>query len=174
MFSGGLGEICNDATLILRQMSRLQDRNWPDSVAWKNKAALKEATSDTVQFAETMLKATTQGNDTELTKIIRRGATSILEHVTDGSAKQPGYELDLSGAGDAFVELATKIEALLLDLLLTKEEALNALGQEEALSRMMGQMSLARAPATVAPVPLSHPASVEYPRKFLWLRGSRS
>ena len=48
----------------------------------------------------------------------------------------------LSGAGDAFLELATNIETLLSDLLLRKEEALNALGQEDVLSNMMGKMNL--------------------------------
>lgn len=145
MLSGGLSEICNDVTLILSQMSRLQHRGWPDSVAWKNEAALKKAASDTVQFSESLLKAVKQDNGTELAKTIRRGAKSILEHVTGGSAKQPEYEIDLSGAGDAFLTLATEIETLLWDLLLKKEKALNALGQEEVLSSMMGQMNLSRA-----------------------------
>ena len=145
MLSSGLSEICNNATLILSQMSRLQHRGWPDSVAWKNEAALKEAASDTIQFVETLFKAAKKGNDTELAKIVRKGAGSILDHVAGGSEKQPGYELDLSGAGDGFLELATEIETLLLDLLLKKEEALNALGQEEVLSGMMGQMNLSRA-----------------------------
>jgi hypothetical protein len=124
-------------------MSRLRRRGWPDSVAWRNEAALTEAATDTLQFAENLLKAAKQANDTQLAKIIWRGARSILERVTVGSGKQPEHELDLSGAGDAFLELATNIETLLSDLLLGKDVALDALGQEEILSSMMGKMNLA-------------------------------
>ena len=124
-------------------MSRLQHRGWPDFVAWRNEAALKQAAIDTLQLAENLLKAAKQGNDTQLAKIIRQGARSSLKRVTVGSGNRPEYELDLSGAGDAFLELATNIETLLSDLLLGKEVTLNALGQEEALWSMMGKMNLA-------------------------------
>ncbi|KAF2677932.1 hypothetical protein K458DRAFT_446679 [Lentithecium fluviatile CBS 122367] len=143
LLSSSLSGICNDTTLILHQMSRLQHRGWPDSVTRKNEAILKEAATDTLQFTENLLRAVKQGNDTRLAKIIRRGAKSILQRVTVRSGKLSEYELDLSGAGDAFLELAMNIETLLSDLLLGKEEALSALGQEEVLSSMMGKMNLA-------------------------------
>jgi hypothetical protein len=101
---------------------------------------MKTAT-DTLQFAENLRKAAKQGSD--LAKIIRRGARSILEHVTVESDNRPEYEIDLSGAGEAFLELATNIETLLSDLLLEKKKKLNALGQEEVLSSLMGKVSLA-------------------------------
>jgi len=141
LLSSGLSEICNDTTLILHQMSRLRYRGWPDSVAWKNNAALMKTATDTLQFAENLRKAAKQGSD--LAKIIRRGARSILEHVTVESDNRPEYEIDLSGAGEAFLELATNIETLLSDLLLEKKKKLNALGQEEVLSSLMGKVSLA-------------------------------
>jgi hypothetical protein len=123
-------------------MSRLRNRGWPDSVAWRNEAALKEAATDTLQFAKNLLNAAKQGNDTQLAKIIWRGTRTILERVTVGSGKRLEHELDLSGAGDAFLELATNIETLLSGLLPWKEEALNTLGQEEVLSSMMDKMNL--------------------------------
>jgi hypothetical protein len=123
-------------------MSRVLHRGWPESVAWKNDAALEEAGTDTLQCAKNLRRAGKLGNNTQLTKIIRQGAMSILKCVTVASDKWPKHELDLSGAGDAFLDLAMNIETLLSNLLSEKEEALNALGQEEMLSRMMAKVNL--------------------------------
>jgi len=114
-------------------MYRLVHRGWPDSVAWKNEAALKEAADDTLRFAENLLKAATQGNDAQLAKIILRGASSILEHVTVESGKPPVYKFDLRGAGDAFLELATDIETLLSDLLFEDDEFMSSMMAHLAL-----------------------------------------
>ncbi len=123
-------------------MFRLQQRGWPDCVARINEAALEQAVIDTLQCAESLLKVVKQCKDTQLAEIIRRGAKS-LERVTVGGGNHPEYELDLIGAGDTFLELATDIETLLSDLLPGKEVALNVLRQEEALSNMMNKMNLA-------------------------------
>ncbi|KAI5457527.1 hypothetical protein BGZ63DRAFT_417208 [Mariannaea sp. PMI_226] len=149
LLSSGLSEICNDATLILRQMARLQRKGWPESVAWKNEAALNEAATETLQLSENLVKAAKQGRGTQLASVIQQGAKCILTNV---NGKKPDYQLDLDGACDAFLELAADIETLLFDLLVEKEEALNALGQEEILSAMLGEMKLApKAAVTVIP-----------------------
>jgi hypothetical protein len=143
LLSSGLSEICNDATLILRQMSRLQHIGWPGSVAWRNDAALNKAATDTIQFAQNTLKAAKPSNNTQIVKIVLQGANSIRECVAVKNGERPEYELDLRGACDAFLNLATNIEMLLSDLLQQKETVLNALGQEDELSSMLGKMNLA-------------------------------
>lgn len=137
--------MCNDATLILRQMLRLQDEGWPESVAWKNDAALKEAASDTIGFIEHLRKASKPGKDTQFAEIVRQGASCLRDSVTVGSGRRYEKKLDLETAGDAFLNIAMKIETLLMDLLLEKEKALHALGQEDILSSEMASMTLAPA-----------------------------
>lgn len=145
LLTNGLSEICNDATLILRQMFRLQCIGWPESVAWKNKTALKKAASDTVWFIENLRTAAKPSKDTRFAEIIRQGASFLFESVMSGSGRRPEYELDLNKAGDAFLNIATNIETLLMDLLLERNKALYALGEEEILSSKMGMMTLASA-----------------------------
>jgi hypothetical protein len=145
LLNSGLSEICNDATLILRQMFRLQHKGWPDSVAWKNKAALKEAASDTDRFAKDLLKATEPGKHTQFAEIIHKGASFLLESVTSGSGRRLEYELDFDKAWDVFLKMATNIETLLMGLQLEEEKTLYALGQEESLSSKMERMTLASA-----------------------------
>jgi hypothetical protein len=137
-----MSKICNDATLILRRMSCLQQRDWPDFAAQENKEALEKAATDTFRFTKNILEATKQGNDTKLTKILCQGTTSICQHVTTRNGKDLVYELNLSGASDAFLELATNIEMLLMELLPQHDEALSAPGQDEGLPSMMGNMKL--------------------------------
>ncbi|RYC78475.1 hypothetical protein BFJ63_vAg18651 [Fusarium oxysporum f. sp. narcissi] len=170
LLSSCLSAKCNDASLILRQMSRLQRRGWPDSVAWKNEAAIRDAAVSTLQFAENVLRIPEKSNDAQLVKAIRHCARSCQEHVVTGrSGRRPEYELDLRGTRDEFLKLATKIEALLLDFLLRNEK--KALRQEDLLSSMMGKMNLG--PAAVSKTPVSPlPAPAEKPR--WWRRGRRS
>ncbi|KAF7175064.1 hypothetical protein CNMCM7691_006468 [Aspergillus felis] len=146
LLTSGLSEICNDATLILRQMSRLQHEGWPDSVGWKNKATLKEAASDTVGFAEELLQATESSKATQFAKIIQEGASYVLRSiVTSVGGRRPQYELDLEQASAAFLRIAMNIETLLMDLLLEEEKALHALGQEDMLSSQMERMTFSSA-----------------------------
>ncbi|KAH7123592.1 hypothetical protein B0J11DRAFT_487829 [Dendryphion nanum] len=142
LVSSGLSEKCNNATLILRQMSRLQDTGWPDSVAWRNEKALEKAASETLGFVKDLLRVAKRSNSTQLAEIIQRGANSIRERVTPRSGKHLVYELDLSGAGDDFLDLATDIETLLSDLLPETETPANVAEQEEGLSDMMSRMNL--------------------------------
>ncbi|KAM5528578.1 hypothetical protein FOXYSP1_19059 [Fusarium oxysporum f. sp. phaseoli] len=141
LLSSCLSTKCNDTSLILRQMSRLQRRGWPDSVAWKNEAAIRDAAVSTLQFTENIRRTPARTNDARLVKSIRHCAKSCQEHVViSGSGRRPEYELDLCKTRDAFLQLATEIEALLLDFLLRKDK--KALRQEEVLSSMMGKMNL--------------------------------
>lgn len=137
LLSSGLSEICNDATLILREMIRLQHKGW------KNKAALKKAASDTFRFANDLLIATEPGKCMQFAEIIREGASFLLESVTSGSGRRLEYELDFNKAWVVFLEMATNIETLLMDLLLEEEKALHDLGQQESLSENMKRMTLA-------------------------------
>ena len=126
-------------------MSCLQKRGWPDSIAWKNEAALKGAATNTLQFAKNLLKAAEQSYNSRLAKIIWPAARSICERVTVGSGTQPEHKLDLSGASEAFLELATDIESLLSDLLLESEEDLSG------MMDMMGRVNLGPQPQASRP-----------------------
>lgn len=125
-------------------MFRLQRKGWPQSVASKNETALKQAASATVQFIESLRSADKPGKDTQFMKIIRQGTKLLFESVMSGSGSRPEYELDLNKAGDAFLNIATDIETLLMDLLLEEEKTLYVSGQGE-ISSMMERMALASA-----------------------------
>jgi hypothetical protein len=142
LLSSSLSEICNDVSLLLRQMLRLQRRGWPDVVAWKNENALSDAATDTVRFARALFKAANQEAETQLLKTIQQGAESILECITDTGDNRPEYTISLGEACDAFLNLAVNIETLLWNLLLDKEDALRAIGQEEVLSSLMSKVTL--------------------------------
>ncbi|GKT43463.1 uncharacterized protein ColSpa_03644 [Colletotrichum spaethianum] len=151
LLDSGLSEKCNNASLILRQMLRLKERGWPESVAWKNEAALKEAAQDTYRFAidtYRLVKAPTKSakplSDPPLAKALRQNLDHIVDCVT---VVQPRKEcdLDVGGAATALLELAVDIETLLLDLLDRREIAL--------LSGLLSKVSLAPvALDSVAPV----------------------
>ncbi|KAM0332322.1 hypothetical protein ACHAQA_002598 [Verticillium albo-atrum] len=145
LLSSGISEMCNDVTLILRQIARLLEKGWPETVAWKNEASLREASTDTLLFADSLLKTLGVARPSQLTKIIRSSVTSVVNIGKAKKGKQPEYEFGVhpKEAADAFLKLATDIETLLLDLLLDKEDALKAIGQEDLLSGMMGRISLA-------------------------------
>ncbi|KAK5994465.1 hypothetical protein PT974_04940 [Cladobotryum mycophilum] len=140
ILSYALSEVCNDASLILSEMSRLQHKGWSDSIAWKNERSLNVAAKDTLSFAKGLLKAVKGGNKTQLAKIVERSATSILCLVhREGDGRGNGV-LDLSRASQEFLKLATDIEGLLLTLLEGKERVIAT--EDEDLSRMLVKMKL--------------------------------
>ncbi|KAH7009487.1 hypothetical protein EDB80DRAFT_838181 [Ilyonectria destructans] len=151
LLSSGLSEICNYVSLILRQMLRLQRRGWPDAVAWKNKNALSDAATDTVRFAADLFKAAKQDVEMQLSKIIQQVVGSILKCVTSTGGNRPRDTLSLNKACDAFLDLAVNIETLLWNLLLDKEDALRAIGQEEVLSSLMSKVTLTSTAVDVSP-----------------------
>jgi hypothetical protein len=57
----------------------------------------------------------------------------------------------LSKACDAFLGLAVNVEILLWNLLLDKEEALRAMGQEEVLSSLMSKVTLTSTAVNMSP-----------------------
>ncbi|KAJ5496428.1 hypothetical protein N7463_008415 [Penicillium fimorum] len=138
----GLSELCNDVTLILRQMSHLQSKGWSSYIA-SNNAALKKAASDTFKFTEDLLKATEPSKNAQFAEIIQKGARFLRECVPTRNGRLIEYQLDFSKSSDAFLNIATNIETLLMDLLLEEEKHLHSLGQEETLSSQMGRMTLA-------------------------------
>jgi hypothetical protein len=145
LLSSGLSEICNDASLILREMFRLKLKAWPDFAVSKNERALKKAASDTVRVAKDLLKAAEPGKDTQFGRIIQEGARFLLKSVTIGCGRRLEYELDFDKAWDAFLKIATDIETLLMDLLLEEEKALY-----EILPSEMGMLTLASADNSAA------------------------
>ncbi|KIL93648.1 hypothetical protein FAVG1_02208 [Fusarium avenaceum] len=147
----GLSEICNDVSLLLRQMLRLQRRGWPDVVAWKNENALSDAATVTVRFASALFKAANREEETLLLDIIERGVESILTCITDAGDNRPEYTISLRKACDAFLGLAVNVEILLWDLLLDKEDALRAMGQEEVLSSLMSKVTLTSTAVNMSP-----------------------
>ncbi|OGE54745.1 hypothetical protein PENARI_c005G09013 [Penicillium arizonense] len=140
----GLSEIFNDVTLILRQMSRLRLRSkgWPKYVASINKAALKQAAIDTRRFTVD-LKATEPSKNAQFAEIIQKGASVLSEIIMRRDGWPLEDRLDFNETSEAFLNIATNIETLLMDLLLEEERDLHALGQEQTLSIKMGRMTLA-------------------------------
>ena len=133
LLSSNLSSVCNDATLVLRQMDILRVKVWPKSAATTIEAAI-----NTRRIMKKILTVVSHGNGTQLAKIIQQGADSILRCVVSRND-----ELVLQRASSAFLALATDIETLLWDLLLAKEKVNGISEQEEVLSSLMGNMTLA-------------------------------
>ncbi|GJC77457.1 hypothetical protein ColLi_00295 [Colletotrichum liriopes] len=151
LLDSDLSEKCNDASLILRQIHRLKERGWPKFVAEQNEAALREAAAttyrfaiDTYHFVKRPTKAAESPNDKPLVKTLRQNLDLIFKRVTVVQPRRE-YDLDVGGAAAAFLELAVDIETLLLNLMLEKEAALYAQGEEDLLSGMLRGMTLAPA-----------------------------
>ncbi|KAL0929716.1 uncharacterized protein CTRU02_215358 [Colletotrichum truncatum] len=145
LLNSGLSEKCNDASLILGQMHRLKKRGWPDSVAWKNEAALREAGAETDLFvAKTTQAVGAASKNKPLVKILRQNLKNISDLVTTVSTRpRKQFDLNVGDAVAAFLQLAVDVETLLLDLLQKKEDALNSQGQEDILSKQFSKMGLA-------------------------------
>lgn len=129
-------------------MSRLEDRGWPDSVDWLNRLALEKAATNTNRFTNYFRHfrgASTADKNTQLAKIIQDGETSLRKSITRRHGERSEYKLDLNKAADAFLGIATDIEALLMDLLVDKNKELDTVREEEILSSKMGLMALASA-----------------------------
>jgi hypothetical protein len=75
-------------------------------------------------------------------QIFQKGASFLRESVTIWSGRRRKNQLELNSASDAFLNITTNIETLLMELLLEEENNLNALGQEDTLSRGMERMKL--------------------------------
>ncbi|GKT55869.1 hypothetical protein ColTof4_11716 [Colletotrichum tofieldiae] len=151
LLDSDLSEKCNDASLILRQIHRLKERGWPKFVAEQNEAALREAAAttyrfviDTYHFVKRPTKAAELSNDKPLVKTLRQNLDLIFKRITVVQPRRE-YDLDVGGAAAAFLELAVDIETLLLNLMLEKEAALYAQGEEDLLSGMLRGMTLAPA-----------------------------
>jgi hypothetical protein len=135
----GLSELCNDANLILRQMSRLQTKGWLKPM---ENAALKQAAIDTLTFTDELQKVAKNSRNAQFVQIFQKGASFLRESTKKWSGRRLKNQLELNSASDAFLNIATNIETLLMELLLEEENNLNALGQEDTLSRGMERMKL--------------------------------
>jgi hypothetical protein len=124
-------------------MSRLQSKGRPNYIASRDNAALKRAASDTLRLTDDLLKATDRSKSAHFADIIQKGGSFLLESLSRWSDRRLEYKLDFNKASDAFLNIATNTETLLMDLLLEEEKDLHALGQEEILSSEMGRMTLA-------------------------------
>ncbi|KAK1590127.1 uncharacterized protein LY79DRAFT_555172 [Colletotrichum navitas] len=157
LLNSGLSEKCNDASLMLRQMHRLQERGWPESVAWKNEAALEQVAADTYQFATDTYhfvktpasKAARLPIETPLARALRENLDLIFARATVVQRRKE-YDFSLKDAANDFLDLAVEIETLLLNLLQKKEAALNAQGLEDVLSEKLSGLTLAPVATRVA------------------------
>ncbi|KAJ6035401.1 hypothetical protein N7499_002553 [Penicillium canescens] len=122
-------------------MSRLRSKRWPKYVASMNNAALRQAASDTRRFSND-LKAAEPSKNAQFAEIIQKGARVLSEIVKRGDGRRLEDKLDFNETSGAFLNIATNIETLLMDLLLEAEKDLHALGQEDTLSSKMGRMTL--------------------------------
>jgi len=116
-------------------MIDISKQGWPKSVARMNERALKTGANDTYEVMQRLLRAAEHTNGQRLSRVIQQGAHSILMSSTVN-------KLNLELARNAFLGLATNIEALLSDLWLEKNETYIS-EQEESLSSRMGNLTLA-------------------------------
>ncbi|WDK13249.1 hypothetical protein CGRA01v4_04530 [Colletotrichum graminicola] len=162
LLNSALSEKCNNASLILRQMLRLKERGWLESVAWINEAALERVAADTDQFATDTYhfvqrpapRAARLPVETPLARMLRENLDLIFTRATVVQRREE-YDFSLKDAANDFLDLAVKIETLLLNLLREKEAALYAHGQEDVLSKKLSGLTLApiATPVTVRASP---------------------
>ncbi|KAJ0166319.1 hypothetical protein CTA2_7776 [Colletotrichum tanaceti] len=162
LLASGLGEKCNDASLALRQMLRLKNRGWHDSIiAWKpkNEAALKKAAVDTYHFAagtrRSLPNTTPAARDFDdvnpLEEIFQTNLDRISGCITEKQPQELCYALDLGGAANAFLQLAVDLETMLLGLLEQQEVDTIIEGLLQEMTSKIDNMSLAQADDAVPP-----------------------
>ncbi|KAH7308011.1 hypothetical protein B0I35DRAFT_413378 [Stachybotrys elegans] len=133
-----ISEKCNNSSLILRQMRRLEISGWPESVAWKNEAALDDTVEKTVEVSRNV-SSLAKAIGSETSSIIRRG----MKHLAASVARSGGgYDMGLDEAADALLDLAVAVEKHLGQLLEDKGEE-TAIPDLE-LSSLMSQMTIAQ------------------------------
>ncbi len=108
-----LSSLCNDASLILRSMAKLEETGWQAKHDRRNKRALREAAESTYDFTKTKVYRSGWLGNEELRDVIRSAVQAIRRSVdTEGRTA----ELDLDQASQAFLDLAEEIEVMLWDL----------------------------------------------------------
>jgi hypothetical protein len=133
-----LSALCNDVSLILFEMSKLEDKGWDARFDQWNLDTLRKAAQSTLNFAQRPKASAgpAMGSAGRL-KIILNNALVKVDSTIDN------YGLDLKKASVEFLAMAVNIESFLLKLL--EEEAarpqqVHELGQD--LAAGIGRMSL--------------------------------
>lgn len=138
-----LSEHCNDASLLLREMARLQQKDWSESRARDVELSLQDAAGDTADFVKQLRKVVKTAGASQFASIIRRFVDSIPNciavKVRNGDVF-PGIEL-MQGCV-AFLDLATEIESLLLKLY--EEMTRQNMAVADELSSRLENMTLSK------------------------------
>jgi hypothetical protein len=124
-----LSEYCNDASLILGELSRLKGKGWPASYTKTNTGALARVAERTLYVASgTYDQAGWLG-----TPALKRGVNDMLKRIERAVSRTDdgGIEINLDQAKAHFLALACQIESL-LGALLSRDLARSA---EAASSR---------------------------------------
>lgn len=136
LLSSNLSEICNNASLILRQMESLCEEGWPDRFDKLNTDALRRNREKTGVHMRDMLRAATRRPVLQIFSIMQKGAKLILHCVmTDRISGMDAR--DSKSGSSAFLDLAIDIEGLLSELLFEREAFIS-----EAVEIMFGSTTL--------------------------------
>ena len=120
LLSSNLGEISNNASLILRRTESLCEEGWLGCFEKLNTNALQISCEHTDQAMRGMLEAAGCQRPLRILSIMRKGARLILDCVMIDRIS--GMDtLDLGRTSNAFLKLAIDIEGFLANLLFERE-----------------------------------------------------
>jgi hypothetical protein len=115
LLESGLSEQYNDASLILRKMSKLKGMGWPERFDEVNGCALQRAAAETLRFAEQCWDRRGWFGSARLRATVLGGIASVSLCITTTRGQYP--ELDLGHASATFLDTAEALEVMLWDLL---------------------------------------------------------
>lgn len=138
--------MCNDASLLLREMRRLERKGWEARYETKNTDVLRDVARGARDFIQQMRKLPFATYDRRLGDVICDTIIALFKSLSSDQTN-----ITLTKAADAFLNFAVGVEKLLYDLLEQDEAASRetAPAQSEAVDTKfilaMGAMSMTSA-----------------------------
>jgi hypothetical protein len=134
-----LSTVCNEASLILRQMSVLSNRGWPERFDEWNKTALRTTMDNTSRF---LVDVPGQACHPRLSLILRRFVFSLRQHVADTGAGDFPLAVHLENTRGCFLSTAQDLETLLGELLESELAAPHSGTDVDSLSELLGTLEI--------------------------------
>jgi hypothetical protein len=137
LLQSGLSNLCNDANLILRQMTVLSDGEWPKRVDWSNQTALRTAVDITRRFSVDV-----RGQGPRHPRVYQIFSRFAFSHAADTGASDSPPAGHLENARGCFLDTAKDLETLLGELLESEGAAPNSGTGTDELSGLMERLEV--------------------------------
>jgi hypothetical protein len=132
-----LSTMCNDANLIILQMSLLSNRGWPETFNEQNLTALRTAMDNTRRF---LVAVSGQAGHPRLCRILRYFVSSLRQHVADIRGVPSAVHLE--NMRGCFLSTAQDLETLLGELLESERTVPNSGTEVDSLSGLVENLEI--------------------------------